>query len=390
MALTTTTLPNGTQGTAYSQTIHATGGSGTYTFNTTTGTLPTGLTLNSSSGVLSGTPSATGDFSFTVTATDTLGGSASQAYTVTIAPATVTTLTLSPTTLPNGDVAAAYSQTITATGGTGPYTFATTSGTLPTGLTLASSGVLSGTPTATGSFSFTITGTDSATPAHTGSQAYTVTINAAVAITTTTLPNGTQGTAYSQTIHATGGSGTYTFNTTTGTLPTGLTLNSSSGVLSGTPSATGGFSFTVTATDTLGGSASQAYTVTIAPATVTTLTLSPTTLPNGDVAAAYSQTITATGGTGPYTFATTTGTLPTGLTLASTGVLSGTPTATGSFSFTITGTDSATPRAHRQPGVHGHDQRRGGHHHDDLAQWDPGHGLQPDDPCHGRQRHVHV
>lgn len=85
-----------------------------------------------------------------------------------------TTITLSPSSLPNGTVGTAYSQTITASGGTSPYTFAKTAGTLPTSLTLTSGGLLSGTPSATGTYSFTVTATDSAT--HTGSQAYSVTI----------------------------------------------------------------------------------------------------------------------------------------------------------------------------------------------------------------------
>jgi Putative Ig domain/Cohesin domain len=330
VAITTTSVANGTQGVAYSQTINATGGTGTLSFNTTAGTLPTGLTL-SSTGVLSGTPTATGTFSFTISATDTLGASSSQGYSATINPPTV--VTVSPSSLPNGDVGAAYSQPITATGGTSPYSFAVTSGTLPTGLTLSTGGVLSGTPTATGSFSFTVTATDASS--HTGTQHYTIAINPAVAISTTTLANWTVSQpGYGQTILASGGMGTFSFSAT-GTLPTGLTL-STGGVLSGTPTAQGSFSFTVTAGDSLGGSASQSYTVVINPAVAITTTA----LPGGSTGTAYSQTIAASGGTGSKTFAASAGTLPTSLTLSSTGVLFGTPTATGSFTFTITATDT--------------------------------------------------
>ena len=133
-------------------------------------------------------------------------------------------------------------------------------------MTLSSGGVLSGTPTTAGSSTFTVTATD--TLGGSASHSYTVTINAAVAITTTTLANGDVGTAYSQTVSATGGSGSYTFSQTGGTLPAGVTL-SSGGVLSGTPTTAGSSTFTVTATDTLGGSASQHYTVTINPAVAT-------------------------------------------------------------------------------------------------------------------------
>ena len=254
------------------------------------------------------------------------------------------TITLSPTTLPAPTVASAYSQTVSASGGTSPYSFAKTSGTLPTGLTLSSAGVLSGTPTAGGTFTFTITATDSSTGTgpYTGSHSYTLTVGApTITLSPTTLPGGTKGTAYSQTVSASGGTSPYSFAKTSGTLPTGLTL-SSAGVLSGTPTTAGSYTFTITATDSSTGTgpytASQSYTVTIS------LALSPTTLPAAAVATSYSATtITASGGTSPYTYNVTSGALPAGLTLSSAGVLSGTPTAGGTFTFTITATDSATP-----------------------------------------------
>jgi hypothetical protein len=321
-------LPADTIGVAYSQTLMASGGTGAKTFAVTTGTLPTGVTL-STGGVLSGTPSATGSFPFTVTATDSVGATGSQAYTVIIN----STVTISPASLPADTINVPYSQTLMASGGTGAKTFAVTAGTLPTGLTLSTAGVLSGTPSATGSFNFTVTATD--TLGTTGSQAYTVVINPAVTISPTTLPSGTRNVAYSQTLTAGGGTGSKTFATTAGTLPTGLTL-STVGVLSGTPTATGSFSFTVTATDTAGGMASQPYTVTINGITITTSTLPDWTIN----VPGYNQTITVIGGTAPITFSTTAGTLPTGLALSTGGVLSGTPTMAGSFSFTITASDT--------------------------------------------------
>ena len=342
LALSPTTLPGAAVGSAYSQTVVASGGTAPYTYTVTSGALPAGLSLTSA-GVLSGTPTAGGSFTFTITGTDSATpthNTGSQSYTLTVA---APTITLSPTTLPAPAVGTAYSQTVSASGGTAPYTFAKTSGTLPTGLTLSSGGVLSGTPTAGGSFTFTITGTDSSTGTgpYTASQSYTVTVAApTITLSPTTLPGGTKGTAYSQTVSASGGTSPYTFARTSGTLPTGLTL-SSAGVLSGTPTAAGTYTFTITGTDSSTGTGpytgSQSYTVTIS------LALSPTTLPAAAVGTAYSQTVSASGGTSPYTFARTSGTLPAGLTLSSAGVLSGTPTAGGSFTFTITATDSATP-----------------------------------------------
>jgi uncharacterized repeat protein (TIGR03803 family) len=172
-----------------------------------------------------------------------------------------------------------YLQTFKAVGGIGSITFAQSGGTLPTGLTLSSSGVFSGTPTAAGTFSFTVTANDSAgdTPP---SQSYTVIINPPPAITTASLPAWTVNQpGYDQAIVATGGTGTLTFALMAGTLPGGLTL-SSGGILSGTPSGTGSFTFTIKVSDTLGASASQSYTVAINPpiAVTTPTAITPTTI----------------------------------------------------------------------------------------------------------------
>jgi uncharacterized delta-60 repeat protein len=329
VAITTTTLANGTVNQQdYSQIISVTGGSGTYTFSQAGGTLPPGLTL-SSTGVLAGTPTTAGGFTFTVTAMDSLGASGTQNFTV-----MVLNLGIGPSTLANWTLnQPGYSQTLTASGGTAPFTFSAT-GTLPTGLTLTGTGILSGTPTAAGSFNFVVTVTDSTSAM--ASQSYTVTINPSLAVSTTSLADWTVNLAgYSQTIAASGGTGAKTFAKTSGTLPTGLTL-SSAGVLSGTPTAAGSFTFTITVTDATAASTGQSFSVTIHPP----VAISTTTLANWTAnLAGYSQTITATGGTGASVFATTAGTLPSGLTLSSAGVLAGTPTAAGSFGFTVAATD---------------------------------------------------
>jgi hypothetical protein len=131
--------------------------------------------LNANTGAITGTPSAAGSFSFDITATDSLGCTGSTSYTVNIN-ASCPTITLSPATLPDGTVGTAYSQTVSASGGAAPYTFAVTSGALPAGLSLnGTTGNISGTPSATGTSNFTITATDN--NACTGSQAYSITIN---------------------------------------------------------------------------------------------------------------------------------------------------------------------------------------------------------------------
>lgn len=345
-------LPNPVIATAYNQTFSANGGTGPYQYTVASGNLPAGLVL-SSAGVLSGTPTAAGAFNFTVQARDsTSGGSGgpftgTQAYSITIAAPAVA---VTPSTLPGGTDGTVYSQTISASGGTGPYTFSIVSGSLPAGMTLATNGALSGTPTAAGPFNFTVQAQDSTSGANggpfSGSNSYSLTIaGPALGLTPTTLPGGTARAAYSQTITATGGTGPYTFLISAGSLPAGISL-AASGALSGTPTAAGTFSFTVQAQDsTAAGSGgpftgTHSYSLTIA---APTIAMTPTSLPNGTTGAAYSQTISASGGSGTYSYAVTAGTLPAGLALsAATGALAGTPTAAGASTFTITATDSVT------------------------------------------------
>jgi len=253
-------------------------------------------------------------------------------------------ITLSPSTLPGGTAGTPYSQTLSASGGTAPYTFAVTAGTLPPGLTLSTGGVLSGTPSAAGTFNFTGRAADADN--RTGSRAYTLTVSCpTVIVNPNTLPKGAVGVAYNQTLTASGGAASYTFAVTTGTLPTGLTLNPN-GTLSGTPSATGDFNFTVQATDANNCKGSRAYTVTII--SCPAITVNPSALPNGGVGQPYpNTTLSASGGAAPYTFAVTSGALPAGLTLSISGVLSGTPTAGGTFNFTVTATDANSCKGSR-------------------------------------------
>jgi len=159
----------------------------------------------------------------------------------------------STTPLPDGTQSSAYSQALTVIGGTPAYACSIASGSLPAGLSI-SVATISGTPSGTGTSSFTVSCTDSlgATP---DSKAFSITINAAgggtINITTTTLPDGTQGVAYSQALTITGGTPAYACSIASGSLPTGLSI--SVATISGTPSVGGSSSFTVLCTDSLGG-----------------------------------------------------------------------------------------------------------------------------------------
>src|SRR6185503_4043452 len=157
-----------------------------------------------------------------------------------------------------GTVGVAYSQSVAgASGGAAPYTYTIASGALPAGITLAANGTLSGTPTANGTFNFTVKATDSSTgtgPFNKTSGTLTLTIAAPTISYTPTNPlPATVGTAYSRSLaSATGGTAPYSYTIASGSLPAGITL-ASNGTLSGTPTAGGTFNFTVTATDSSGG-----------------------------------------------------------------------------------------------------------------------------------------
>lgn len=230
----------------------------------------------------------------------------------------------------------------TASGGTAPYTWSVSAGVLPTGLTLSSSGLVNGTWTTPGAWTFTITATDSTSA--TGSATFSGTTAAAPSILTITSPAAGNyvsiiNTTASVTFLASGGTGPYTWAVATGTLPTGLTLSSSSGLLSGTYAALGAFPLTIRVTDSLAATATASYTITVA----NPVTITPTALPALAVGTATTVTFTATGGSGSgYTFARVGDSpVPAGLTLSSAGVLSGTPTTAGSYLFGVRATDSS-------------------------------------------------
>ena len=172
-------------------------------------------------------------------------------------------LTISTASPVDGTIGAAYSQALTAQGGSTPYTWSIPVGSLPPGLNLnLSSGLISGTPTAAGIYSFTARVTDK-----NGEQAnanLTIKLNSApLTVTTSTLPDGKLNTTYSQALSASGGSGTgYTWSTVTGSPPLGLTL-SPSGIISGKPTTKNIYSFTVRVTDSLGNTATRALSIRI-------------------------------------------------------------------------------------------------------------------------------
>lgn len=307
--------------------IPVTGGVAPYTFSISSGALPPGLSLNTSTGAVTGTPTASGTFA--IKATDALGAS-SIGCTITINPA----LQLTCSKVNTGDVGVPFSSgPMTVTGGTAPYTFSIGSGTLPPGLSLnTSTGAVTGTATAPGTFTIKVTDALGATA--TGCM---ITINPALQVTCSSVNTGDVGVAFnSGPMTVTGGTAPYTFSIGSGTLPSGLTLNTSTGAVTGTPTAPGAFSIKVT--DALGATGGNC-TITINAAIQVTCSQ----VTSGKVGQPFnSGAITVVGGTPPYVFSIATGKLPAGLTLnTSTGAVTGTPTVAGSFSIKVTDADGA-------------------------------------------------
>lgn len=341
LAVTTASIPVGFQGVAYpATTIAGVGGNPPYLWSL--GSVTDGLTINGTTGVISGTPTSAGQFTLNVTLADSTGGSIIRGFTLNV----LLPLKILTSSLPGGSVGAAYpAQTLAGSGGQSPYTWSIPPATLPPGLTLNPTlGTISGTPSSSGVYPFTVTMKDSQNNTTTAN--LSISVGGGIAITPSTLPGGTVGTAYSQTLTETSGQPPCTWSVAAGTLPTGLTLDPASGVLSGTPTAAGTFAFTAQVTDSLGSTGQMRYSVTIANAP---LAVTISSLPGATVGAAYSQTLTATGGQSPYTWTIITGTLPGGLALnATTGAITGSPTASGQSKFTVQATDAAKATAQAQ------------------------------------------
>lgn len=265
-------------------------------------------------------------------------------------------LAITTAALPGGNVGVAYNQTLAASGGVPGYVWSLNTGSnpLPDGLTLNPSGVISGTPGTAETKTITLKVADSTGASQT--KTFTLEIlgvappppsppvSPALAITTTSLPGGTVGVAYSQTLAVSGGVPGYAWTLAEGSNPppAGVSLNLS-GVIAGTPRGAGTTTFTVKVIDSVGGAATKEFTITVAAPNVQTLAITTTVLPAGIVGTAYNTTLMATGGTGAKSWSVSSGTLPAGVSLdTSTGVISGTPTAAGAAPFTVRVQDSGT------------------------------------------------
>lgn len=344
--ISTTSIDPGAAGQAYTFTLSASG-SGTKTWSIISGSIAP-LTLNSATGQITGTPTASG----TLTATFRVSseyGTDDKAFTINVisnAPPVVVT-----SILPPASVGTVYNSTgfqLIATPTTPPITWTLQSGTLPAGLSLSPSGLISGTPTTSGTVSGLVF---QATNSYGSGVSASLSISVSAAGTAfgirpqlynIGMTKGTVGTSYTSQLVASGTT-PITYSITSGTLPTGLTINGSTGVISGTPTQSGEFNIIWRATNANGYSDWTSQIIIASTVAPTILTASGA-LPNGMVGLSYATMLVAEESTvkfGSLVWSVAIGSLPPGLTLSSGGVISGIPTATATgSSITFRATNS--------------------------------------------------
>ncbi len=357
--VTTKSLHAGTIGWPYLAAATSSGGVAPLSWSVSTGSLPAGLALNSHTGEISGTPTAGVSKTFTLAVMDSEPTPAKATKQFTIA---VPKLAITTSALPTSVVGVAFSQQLATNGGVAPFRWSINAGTLPHGLSLDSgTGTITGTSTSLSSGSVTFSVSDSAPTPNTVTKSLSVK-SVVFGVTSTPVFRSVKGIPYSTHLTAAGGIRPYTWS---GTVPAGFSLNSSTGQISGTPTKTGAFAFSVKVTDSTGRglsrptsqpaqqtpvptatatqplSASQSDSMAVVPIAITT-----TTAPIVHLAEQYSTSLQASGGTSPYTWSLVGGHLPQGLTLdPSTGAIIGRPLSAGSPSIVVTVTDSASTPA---------------------------------------------
>jgi hypothetical protein len=297
----------------YSSALVASGGVPSYTYSISGGALPPGLSLNTSTGAITGTPTTVGTYNYTAQVADSAGDVVTNnTCSITVAPA----LTLACASS-SAEVAVPYSSALVASEGVPPYTYSISNGALPPGLSLNSStGAITGTPTTSGTYNYTAKVVDSIGGTVTNSNcSFTVAPALALACASGIAQVGV---AYSSALAGSGGVPPYTYSIGNGSLPPGLSLNTSTGAITGTPATTGTYNYSANVADSGGGSVTINCSISMiqAPAITSANSASFT------IGIAGSFTVTTTGV--PTPSITETGSLPNGITFVDNGNGTGT------------------------------------------------------------------
>lgn len=333
--LTTTALPAGEVGVAYSAQLQTSGGKAPLRFEAAG--LPAGLSVDEDTGLITGTPSASVEASVAITVEGQAGSVVEATLTLEIVPA----VRMVTAALADAYAGQTYAHPLEAADGRAPYSWSTTEGQpLPAGLVLDPSGAIAGSASAAGSSTVGLAVTDSL--GGRASRLLALTVLELPAITTAAVEDAYVGEAFSISFAGTGGRLPYAWSVESGTLPEGLVL-SQNGNLTGTPISAGSAPLVFQLTDANGRTATRALVLRVlAPASI-----GPEELPDPYVGTSYQAQLSATGGLAPVTFVLSGGTLPPGLTLSSSGSLSGTPGSPGPASFQVTATDANGVSSHR-------------------------------------------
>jgi hypothetical protein len=336
-------------------TLQATGNSESLIWNVTKGALPTGLTLDSKTGTISGSPQNNVNQDVVTIVAGEGKAVGTKDFTFNVYPQD----SINPIVPPNAHVNAPFSLILNGTGTNDPR-FANVSisaGALPPGLTLTLGGitsgylaVIAGTPTQAGSYPFTVQMKDTSIsdlPQMVTASA-TIVVDTHLTIVKSSLKNAVQGQGFSDSFSAVDGTAPYQWSIT-GNVPPGLTLNAANGTLSGATTGYGPYSFTVSVTDASAPVESDKATATMSVVTVLTL-MEPSSL-TAYLGQPYSAVLNANGGSPPYKWGLVSGSLPAGLTFNSLGGITGTPTQLGVFSIVLGATDAGNPPQTASQGV---------------------------------------